>query len=89
MLRKMMIASLIIMSSSILSGCGLFVKERVVYRCPISAHLMTENKIPKIDLNSPEDVDQEALYLYEALGQCNIDKKSIKDEVEGIENESR
>lgn len=89
MLKKLTQLLGIIMISLILSGCGLFVKERVVYQCPISATLMVENRIPKIELRTPEDVDQESLYLYEALGSCNADKNSIKDEVERINNESR
>ena len=89
MLRNKTKLFLIIMTSLILSGCGLFVKERVVYQCPISATLMEENRIPKIDLETPEDVDAEGLYLYKALGSCNADKNSIKKEVERINNESR
>lgn len=50
---------------------------------------MEESRIPKIDLDSPQAVDTEALYLYEALGSCNVDKNSIKEEVERINNESR
>ena len=50
---------------------------------------MEESRIPRIELETPEDVDTEGLYLYKALGSCNADKNSIKEEVERINNESR
>ncbi len=71
-----------------LSGCSWFVKERVVYRCPIPAHLIQQNKIPVNDIDTVEDSEQEVLQLYETLGQCSVDKKEIQEIVKRINKES-
>jgi hypothetical protein len=59
-----------------------------VYRCPIPANLMQQNKIPVNDIETIEDLEQENLNLYETLGQCYVDKKEIKDIVTRINKES-
>ena len=48
---------------------------------------LSETRIPLIDLETNEDDQEEALLLYSALGQCNIDKSSVLKEVEKINNE--
>ena len=63
-------------------------KERVVYRCPIPAHLMQENRIPVNSIDTAEDSEQEVLDLYKALGQCSVDKKEIQEIVTKINKES-
>lgn len=59
-----------------------------MYRCPIPANLLQENRIDVIDLKTEEDSEREVLQLYQALGQCSVDKKEIKTVVDRINEES-
>ena len=60
-----------------------------MYRCPIPVNLMQENKIPVDSIETAEDSEQEVLNLYEALGQCSVDKKEIQEIVTRINKESK
>lgn len=73
-MKKLVIISMILF----LSGCNWLVRERVVYRCPIPASLTQENRIDVIDVKTNEDAMRETMLLYEALGECTVDKNEIQ-----------
>ena len=66
-----------------LTGCGLFLKERVVYKCPVTAYTETR-KPPEPDLTSNEGLVDAYFDVSETLGQCNADKIEIKKIVDGL-----
>lgn len=77
----------IILMILFLSGCDWLVRERVVYRCPIPANLTQENRIDVIDVQTNEDAQRETLMLYEALGECTVDKNEIQTIIDEINKE--
>ncbi len=79
-IAKMLGITLILVS---LTGCSWFLRERVVYKCPVTAY--TEiRKPPKPDLTSNEGLVDAYFDVSEALGQCNADKVEIKRVIQGL-----
>lgn len=58
-----------------------------MYRCPIPANLTQENRIDVIDVQTNEDAQRETLMLYEALGECTVDKNEIQTIIDEINKE--
>ena len=86
MLSRVAKALGIILIALSLTSCSWFLRERVVYKCPVSAY--TEMRKPPIpDLTSNEGLVDAYFDVSETLGQCNADKLEIKRVVEELSPE--
>lgn len=74
----------IILLSLYLQGCGLLLKERIVYQCPILDSHLILNEAPPPDFSSNEGVIEAYTQMGQALGQCNADKIEIKTVIDGL-----
>lgn len=82
--RGWMVSAVLISSALFLTGCSLFSRTVVVYKCPVPVSLTNPIVVEYPEILTNEDLVLDNQNLNAALGMCNTDKATIRAIIEGV-----